>query len=118
MVFIILSLFFLPFPLSPNHSFLSLFLFNRLPKIKAWIDEHNPGDNLIPFSVALEERLMLMSSDEEREKEQKEIGATSALGKITQAGYQSLDVRSYFFFSILIPVFLFLMIVFCFIFFS
>ena len=40
---------------------------------------------------------MLMSSDEEREKEQKEIGATSALGKITQAGYQSLDVRSYFF---------------------
>ena len=35
---------------------------------------------------------MLMSPDEEREEEQKEIGATSALGKITQAGYQSLDV--------------------------
>lgn len=64
----------------------------RLPKIKAWIDEHNPGDPLIPFSVALEERLANMS-DEEKEEEQKKIGAQSALGKITQAGYASLDVR-------------------------
>lgn len=29
-----------------------------LPKIKEWIDANNPGDPLIPFSVALEERLM------------------------------------------------------------
>lgn len=65
---------------------------NRLPKIKAWIDEHNPGDPLIPFSVALEGRLVVMSPEEKKEEEQK-IGATSALGKITQAGYSSLDVR-------------------------
>ena len=65
---------------------------NRLSKIKAWIDEHNPGDPLIPFSVALEERLVVMSPEEKKEEEQK-IGATSALGKITQAGYSSLDVR-------------------------
>ena len=70
--------------------------YTRLPKIKAWIDEHNAGDNLIPFSVALEERLLLMGSDEEREEELKKIGATSALGKITQSGYQSLDVRVQF----------------------
>lgn len=63
-----------------------------LPKIKAWIDENNPGDPLIPFSVALEERLATMS-EEEQEEEQKKIGAQSALGKITQAGYSSLDVR-------------------------
>jgi obg-like ATPase 1 len=65
----------------------------RLPKIKAWIDANNPGDPLIPFSVSLEERLVQMSSDEEREAEQKAIGAQSGLGKITQAGYSSLDVR-------------------------
>ncbi|CAK5268792.1 unnamed protein product [Mycena citricolor] len=66
-----------------------------LAKIKAWIDENNPGDNLIPFSVALEERLAPMSA-EEMEAAQKEIGATSSLGKITQAGYASLDLIRYF----------------------
>lgn len=64
----------------------------RLPKIKAWIDANNPGDPLIPFSVALEERLVIMSPDEKKEEETK-VGAASALGKITQAGYSSLDVR-------------------------
>lgn len=67
-----------------------------LPKIKAWIDEHNPGDPLIPFSVSLEERLALMASDEERAEEEKNIGANSALGKITTAGYASLDLIRYF----------------------
>ncbi|KAF8656823.1 hypothetical protein AX16_002371 [Volvariella volvacea WC 439] len=66
-----------------------------LPKIKAWIDEHNPGDLLIPFSVALEERLVSMSP-EEKEEEQKKISATTALPKITQAGYNSLDLIRYF----------------------
>ncbi|KAJ7510313.1 P-loop containing nucleoside triphosphate hydrolase protein [Mycena galericulata] len=66
-----------------------------LAKIKAWIDENNPGDSLIPFSVALEERLAPMSPAE-REEAQKEAGATSALGKITQAGYASLDLIRYF----------------------
>ncbi|KAJ8462275.1 hypothetical protein ONZ45_g17994 [Pleurotus djamor] len=51
-----------------------------LPKIKAWIDANNPGDPLIPISVALEERLALMSP-EEKEEEQKAIGAQSCLGK-------------------------------------
>ncbi len=64
----------------------------RLAKIKAWIDEKNPGDPLIPFSVALEERLANLS-DEEQAEEEKNIGTQSALGKITQAGYASLDVR-------------------------
>ncbi len=67
-----------------------------LPKIKAWIDEHNPGDPLIPFSVALEERLALLGSDEERAEEEKKVGAVSALGKITTAGYASLDLIRYF----------------------
>lgn len=64
----------------------------RLPKIKAWIDANNTGDPLIPFSVSLEERLLKLS-DEDREAELKNIATQSALGKITQAGYGSLDVR-------------------------
>lgn len=67
-----------------------------LPKIKGWIDTNNPGDPLIPFSVALEERLAMMETDKEKEEEQAKIGATSALGKITQAGYASLDLIRYF----------------------
>lgn len=64
-----------------------------MPKIKAWIDTNNPGDSLIPFSVALEERLAPLSV-EEKEEEAKN-GAVSALGKITQAGYASLDVSRF-----------------------
>ncbi|PFH53204.1 hypothetical protein AMATHDRAFT_138215 [Amanita thiersii Skay4041] len=66
-----------------------------LPKIKAWIDQNNPGDPLIPFSVALEERLATMSSEAQKAEEEK-VGAISTLGKITQAGYTSLDLIRYF----------------------
>ncbi|EKM78578.1 hypothetical protein AGABI1DRAFT_85507 [Agaricus bisporus var. burnettii JB137-S8] len=66
-----------------------------LAKIKAWIDENNPGDPLIPFSVALEERLISLSPEEKKEEEQK-MGTTSALAKITQAGYSSLELIRYF----------------------
>ncbi|KAJ2929360.1 hypothetical protein H1R20_g7736, partial [Candolleomyces eurysporus] len=66
-----------------------------LPKIKGWIDEHNPGDLLIPFSVALEERLAQLAPEEKKEEEAK-VGATSALPKITQAGYNSLELIRYF----------------------
>jgi obg-like ATPase 1 len=66
-----------------------------LPRIKAWIDANNPGDPLIPFSVALEERLAPLSAEEKAEEE-KNISATSALNKITQAGYTSLDLIRYF----------------------
>lgn len=65
----------------------------RLPRIKTWIDANNPGDPLIPFSVALEERLAPLPAEEKAEEE-KTAGASSALGKITQAGYTSLDVSS------------------------
>jgi len=66
-----------------------------LPKIKSWIDQNNPGDPLIPFSVAFEERLVSLSAEEKKAEEEKAC-ATSALGKITQAGYTSLDLIRYF----------------------
>lgn len=69
-----------------------------LPKIKAWIDENNPGDQLIPFSVALEERLVNMSEDE-KNAELESLGLPkggNSLGKITKAGYDSLQLIRYF----------------------
>jgi ribosome-binding ATPase YchF (GTP1/OBG family) len=57
-----------------------------LPKIKQWIDENSPGDQLLPMSVALEERLAGLS-DEEQKAELEKVGAQSgALGKIITAG--------------------------------
>ncbi|CBQ71413.1 related to YLF2-putative glycogen phosphorylase, GTP-binding protein [Sporisorium reilianum SRZ2] len=69
-----------------------------LPKIKAWIDENNPGDLLIPFSVALEERLLQLGSPEAEAAELATLGdnITGALGKITKAGYDGLDLVRYF----------------------
>jgi len=66
-----------------------------LPKIKAWIDTNNPGDLLIPFSVALEQRLAALSPEEKAEEE-KTIGVGSSLPKITHAGYNSLHLIRYF----------------------
>ena len=70
-----------------------------LAKIKGWIDENNPGDALIPFSVSMEERLVTMS-DEDKLAEAEKLGLPkgnpSALGKITTAGYSSLDLIRYF----------------------
>ncbi|PWN48718.1 hypothetical protein IE53DRAFT_370369 [Violaceomyces palustris] len=69
-----------------------------LPKIKEWIDQNNPGDQLIPFSVALEERLLALGSPEAEAEELKSLGpnVTGALGKITKSGYDSLDLARYF----------------------
>lgn len=43
----------------------------RLAKIKAWIDEHDPGSPIIPFSGSFEFKLIDMP-DDEREKYLKE----------------------------------------------
>ncbi|SCV74671.1 BQ2448_7700 [Microbotryum intermedium] len=68
-----------------------------LPKIKAWIDENNPGDLLIPFSIALEERVAQEFTDEVAQKaEFEKLGTQGQLGKITTAGYASLHLIRYF----------------------
>jgi len=71
-----------------------------LVKIKNWIDEHYPGDMLIPYSGALEEKLSLMESDTERQDYLKKLSddyaegkpVVSALPKIIVAGYQALNL--------------------------
>lgn len=38
----------------------------RLPKLKEWIDKNDPGAPLIPFSGALESKLMEMDAEERK----------------------------------------------------
>ncbi|KAJ3374506.1 Obg-like ATPase [Allomyces arbusculus] len=68
-----------------------------LPKVKAWIDANNRGDLLIPFSGALEEKLMTMD-EAQRTEYLKSLGegVQSALPKIIVAGYQALQLVYFF----------------------
>jgi len=66
-----------------------------LPKIKAWVDEHDPGAPIIPFSGSLEFKLINMP-DDEREKYIKEKNAASQLDKIIKTGYKALQLEYFF----------------------
>ncbi|CAF0836688.1 unnamed protein product [Adineta ricciae] len=66
-----------------------------LGKVKQWIDEHDSGATVIPFSANYEYRLIDLS-DEEREKVVKETGAPSCLEKIILAGYRALQLCYFF----------------------
>lgn len=68
----------------------------HLAKIKGWIDEHAPGDQIIPFSVCLEERLAALGSEEAAVEECKKIGTKSMLPKIITTGYSALNLIYYF----------------------
>ncbi|CAI2177112.1 944_t:CDS:2 [Funneliformis geosporum] len=67
-----------------------------LPKIKAWIDENNPGDLLLPFSASFESQFSALPTKEEKEKFMAEKDAQSALPRIIVAGYQSLQLMYFF----------------------
>ncbi|KAI8849210.1 P-loop containing nucleoside triphosphate hydrolase protein [Chytridium lagenaria] len=75
-----------------------------LPKIKAWIDEHHPGDVLIPYSGVVEQRLAELETQEEKEALLKELGTkyeapvpvASALPKIILTGYAALKLCYFF----------------------
>lgn len=66
-----------------------------LPKIKEWIDHHDPGSVIIPFSGSLELKLMDMSA-EEKEAYLKEQQTTSSLDKIILNGYNALGLMYFF----------------------
>jgi obg-like ATPase 1 len=67
----------------------------HLVKIKQWIDTNTPGDLLIPFSVALEDRLSKLPEAQVAE-ELKALGTKSALPRIAVSGYQALGLQYYF----------------------
>jgi obg-like ATPase 1 len=66
-----------------------------LMKIKEWVDEHDPGSTIIPFSGILETKLIDMT-DEERASYLKEQQTTSALEKIILNGYSALGLMYFF----------------------
>ncbi|CEF67024.1 Obg-like ATPase 1 [Strongyloides ratti] len=66
-----------------------------LAKIKAFIDETDPGATIIPFSGAFELKNIEMNPDE-REAWYKEVGATSNLDKIVKIGYKALQLEYFF----------------------
>ena len=75
-----------------------------LPKIKAWIDEHHPGDILIPFSGVLEAELSALETPEQRNqvlasvqtKYELPLPMSSILPKIIVAGYNALSLVYFF----------------------
>lgn len=66
-----------------------------LPKMKQFIDEHDPGATIIPFSATFELKLLEMP-DDERAKYVKEVGVSSNLEKIIKAGYKALQLEYFF----------------------
>ncbi|KAI9500518.1 GTP-binding protein YchF [Coemansia spiralis] len=66
-----------------------------LPVVKKWIDEHNPGDKLIPFSGDFESKLVDMD-DAERAAYVAETKTASAFPKIILTGYNSLNLMHFF----------------------
>jgi len=66
-----------------------------LAKIKTWIDEHDAGGSLIPFSGAFE--LKVIDMDEGTKADYlKQVGVPSALDKIIKTGYKALCLEYFF----------------------
>ncbi|XP_076603489.1 obg-like ATPase 1 [Chaetodon auriga] len=66
-----------------------------LVKIKEWVDSHDPGALVIPFSGSLENQIQ-DKSEEERQKYCTEHKTQSALSKIIKAGYAALQLEYFF----------------------
>lgn len=63
-----------------------------LIKIKEWVDQNDPGAQIIPFSGAFELKLSDMETDDERKKYQEDEKCTSMLEKIIVSGYKALHL--------------------------
>ncbi|XP_065888785.1 obg-like ATPase 1 [Dysidea avara] len=66
-----------------------------LVKIKEWVDAREPGCTIIPFSGALEAKLVDMA-DDEAQRYLDEKKTTCALPKIISYGYKALHLQYFF----------------------
>jgi len=66
-----------------------------LPKLKAWIDENRPGESMIPYSAALEARLVDMEPAE-RAAYCEEQKCASQMDKIVCTGYHTLQLVHFY----------------------
>jgi len=67
-----------------------------LPKIKEYVDKHDPGATIIPISGACEQTLLEMESDEDRKKFLDEHKVMSSLDKVINQGYKALNLQYFF----------------------
>uniref|UniRef100_A0A0X3NLK4 Obg-like ATPase 1 n=1 Tax=Schistocephalus solidus TaxID=70667 RepID=A0A0X3NLK4_SCHSO len=67
-----------------------------LAPIKEWVDAHDPGATIIPFSADFELRFVEMSPEEQEALHKEMPGVTSALSKIIQTGYKTLQLIYFF----------------------
>lgn len=67
-----------------------------LIKIKEWIDKHDPGASLIPFSGMFENTVAEFETDDERKKYQEDNKCHTMLDKIIVTGYKALQLEYFF----------------------
>jgi len=67
-----------------------------LIKIKEWVDKHDPGASIIPFSGAFEQKLVEFETDAERKAYIEETKCDSVLDKIIVTGYKTLQLEYFF----------------------
>lgn len=68
-----------------------------LVKIKEWVDKHDPGSIIVPFSGTFEHKLLEEYSDAALRKQfLEENKVTSALDKIIVQGYKALQLEYFF----------------------
>jgi len=71
-----------------------------LGKIKAWVDSTDGGGVIIPFSAALESKVVELEMGEggmaAAEKYLAEMGTTSMLTKMVKTGFQALNLLYFF----------------------
>ncbi|KTG04992.1 hypothetical protein cypCar_00006306 [Cyprinus carpio] len=72
-----------------------IYLYGRLVKIKEWVDAHDPGALVIPFSGGFESKYQDMT-DEEKQKYCEENKTQSILTKIIKTGYAALQLEYFF----------------------
>jgi len=67
-----------------------------LVKIKEWVDANDRAALVIPFSADLEQKLVDLGSDDEKQAYLKEAGTASCLEKIIVNGFKVLNLVYYF----------------------
>lgn len=67
-----------------------------LLKIKEWVDKHDPGASIIPFSGKFEQNLAEFETDAERAEYIESNKCQSALEKIIVTGYKALTLEYFF----------------------
>ena len=66
-----------------------------LPKIKQWIEQERPGEKMVFYSAALEQKFLEMT-DEEKAKFIEENKTRSQIGKIVVEGYHTLQLIHFY----------------------